>query len=53
MKVISTGSQFDIYPDDLQSYDRLPADYYMVRFSNKSGFSLERYYEFEEAIQNE
>lgn len=30
MKVISTGFKFDIYPDDLKSYDRLPTDYYAV-----------------------
>jgi SpoVK/Ycf46/Vps4 family AAA+-type ATPase len=46
MKVISTGSKFDIYPDDLQSFDRLPTDYYVVRFDKKSGFFLERYSEF-------
>ena len=46
MKVISTGSRFNIYPDDLKSYDRLPADYYIVRFSLNEGFYLERYSEF-------
>lgn len=47
MKVISTGSSFDIYPDDLKSYNRLPADYYIVRFSQRSGFFLEKYSEFQ------
>jgi len=47
MKVISTGSKYDIYPDDLKSYDRLPADYYMVRFHPKKGFYLEKYSEFQ------
>lgn len=47
MKVISTGSSFDIYPDDLKSYNRLPADYYIVRFSKRSGFFLEKYSEFQ------
>ena len=46
MKVISTGSKFNIYPDDLRSYDQLPADYYVVRYSEKEGFFLERYNEF-------
>lgn len=46
MKVISTGSKFDIYPDDLKSYDKLPADYYIVRFVEKQGFFLEKYSEF-------
>ena len=45
MKVISTGSIFKIYPDDLRSYDELPADYYVVRW-NKEGFFLEKYAEF-------
>lgn len=47
MKVISTGSRFDIYPDDLKSYDQLPADYYIVRFNQKTGFYLEKYSEFQ------
>lgn len=47
MKVISTGSKFDIYPDDLKSYDKLPADYYVVRYIEKQGaFFLEKYSEF-------
>ena len=47
MKVISTGTRFDIYPDDLRCYDELPADYYVVRFTEREGFFLERYTEFE------
>ena len=47
MKVISTGSKFDIYPDDLKSFDRLPANYYVVRFHPKKGFYLEKYTEFQ------
>lgn len=47
MKVISTGSKYNIYPDDLKSYDVLPADYYVVRFSEREGFSLQKYVEFE------
>jgi hypothetical protein len=47
MKVISTGSKFDIYPDDLKSFDKLPADYYIVRFNPKAGFFLEKYSEFQ------
>ncbi len=47
MKVISTGSKFDIYPDDLKSYDKLPADYYVVKYIEKQGvFFLEKYSEF-------
>ena len=46
MKVINTGTKYDIYPDDLKSYDKLPAEYYIVRFNPKHGFYLEQYYEF-------
>lgn len=46
MKVISTGNVFDIYPDDLKSYDCLPAGYYTIRFSDNKGFWLEKYPEF-------
>ena len=46
MKVINTGVRFDIYPDNLKSYNELPADYYVVRFSEKEGFFLEQYTEF-------
>ncbi|SHI70472.1 AAA family ATPase [Pseudobutyrivibrio xylanivorans] len=46
MKVISTGSKFDIFPDDLKTYEKLPADYYVVRFNKTEGFYLEKYYEF-------
>ena len=46
MKVISTGSKFDIYPDDLKSYDYLPPSYYVVRYSDKGGFWMEKYSEF-------
>ena len=46
MKVISTGSEFDIFPDDLKSYDSLPEGYYTIKFSEKKGFWLEKYPEF-------
>ncbi len=46
MKVISTGSEFDIFPDDLKSFDSLPAGYYNIRFSVNKGFWLEKYPEF-------
>lgn len=41
MKVISTGSRFDIYNDDLKTYEQLPAQTYMVCFSKHSGFYME------------
>jgi hypothetical protein len=43
MKVISTGSVYSIYPDDLRTHDKLPAQSYIVRFSDMTGFSLEKY----------
>ena len=43
MKVISTGIEYDIYPDNMKSYDSLPAGYYNVKFSQRSGFWLEKY----------
>ena len=46
MKIISTGSIFNLYPDDMRSFDKLPADYYVVRFNMNTGFYLEKYYEF-------
>lgn len=46
MKVISTGSKFNIFPDDLRTYEKLPVDYYVVRFNKKEGFYIERYSEF-------
>lgn len=46
MKVISTGNTFDIYPDDLKSFDKLPAGYYKICFQEMKGFYLEKYGEF-------
>ena len=46
MKVINTGVKYNIFPDDLRSYDELPADYYVVRHLEKEGFFLEKYTEF-------
>lgn len=47
MKVINTGIKFDLYPDDLRSYDKLPAGNYIVRFDIKNGFYLEKYSDFQ------
>ena len=41
LKVISTGSRFDIYSDDLKTYEQLPAGTYTVCFSKHSGFYME------------
>lgn len=43
MKIVSTGSTYRIYTDDLKTYDRLPAGVYSVQFSQLSGFSLEKH----------
>lgn len=40
MKVINYGSNYEIYADDLKTYDELPSQTYKVRFHPMSGFSL-------------
>lgn len=47
MKIISHGSNYEIYPNELKTYDKLPAATYVVRFNPMSGFSLERVEDFE------
>lgn len=47
MKAINIGKRFEIYDDSLQSFDRLPAQTYIVRFNKMSGFYLEEYSEIE------
>lgn len=47
MKIISHGSNYEIYPNELRTYDKLPAATYVVRFNPMSGFSLERIEDFE------
>ena len=47
MKIISTGSDFRIYTDDLKTYDQLPAQAYTVSFSMQSGFFLNKYTDIE------
>lgn len=47
MKAVSTGNTFRIYDDTLKTYDQLPAQPYVVRFSNIGGFYLERYADIE------
>lgn len=46
MKIVSTGSIYDIFPDDLKCYDTIPAGYYIIRFNTNRGFFLEKYSEF-------
>ena len=45
MKIINTGVQYEIYADDLKSYDKLPAGYYSVKFQQMRGFYLEKHNE--------
>lgn len=47
MKIINHGNQYEIYPDDLRTYDQLPAATYRVSFNPMSGFSLIKIVDFE------
>lgn len=47
MKAISTGNIYNIYDDDLKTYDQLPAQSYSVRFSKDTGFYLEKHADIE------
>lgn len=40
MKIINYGKHFEIYADDLKTFDSLPALTYKVNFNMMSGFSL-------------
>jgi len=40
MKIVNFGSTYEIYPNDLKTFDELPAKIYNVRFNPMSGFSL-------------
>ena len=42
MKVINYGSNYEIYENDLKTYDELPAYTYGVKFHPMMGFSLKR-----------
>lgn len=46
MKIVSTNDKYNIYSDDVKTYDKLPGGCYSVRFSNKSGFYLEAHKNF-------
>lgn len=48
MKAISQGNNvYDIFDDSLKVYDQLPAQAYVVRFSERKGFFLEKYADIE------
>ena len=42
MRIVASGSQYQIYNNDINTYDQLPAATYAVHFSEFSGFSLVR-----------
>lgn len=46
-KIISTGSTFRIYGDDLVTHNQLPAQIYSIRCSNMTGFCLEKHADIE------
>lgn len=47
MKIISTGNVYNTYNDSLKTFEQLPAQTYVVRFSDRSGFRLEKYADIE------
>lgn len=47
MKAISTGNIYEIFDDTLMTYDKLPAQSYVVRFDKRRGYFLEKYVDIE------
>jgi hypothetical protein len=47
MKIINHSDQYQIYSDDLKTFDKLPAATYKVEFNPMSGFSLVQIDNFE------
>jgi hypothetical protein len=47
MKVINTGSTYNIYNNNLKTYDAFPAQVYKICFSEMSGFRVEKYHDIE------
>lgn len=47
MKVISSGNTFEVFDDTLRTYDKFPAQTYVVRFNQFKGFYLEKYNDIE------
>lgn len=47
MKAIATGNIYEIFDNSLRTFDQLPPQTYVVRFSKNRGFFLERYVEIE------
>lgn len=40
MTIVSVGEKFQIFPDDLKTFEKIPAGTYVVRFHKMEGFSL-------------
>ena len=47
MRIIKVGNTFRTYDDSLETFDKLPAQNYVVRFQKNSGFFLEKYADIE------
>lgn len=47
MRVISDGNRYDIYPNNIDMFDKLPTSYYDVKFSEREGFYLTKHPDFE------
>lgn len=47
MRVISDGNRYDIYPNNIDMFDKLPPSYYDVKFSEREGFYLTKHPDFE------
>lgn len=42
MRIVASGSRYQIYNNDISTYDQLPAATYVVQFNEFSGYSLMR-----------
>ena len=47
MKIVNTGNIFHLYDDTLKTFDKLPAQAYLVGFNNQTGFYLETFNDIE------
>ena len=47
MRAISYGNSYEIFDDSLKTYEKLPVQNYIVRFSQTKGFYLEKYSDIE------
>lgn len=47
MKIVKVGNTYRTYDSSLETYEKLPAQNYVVRFEKESGFFLEKYADIE------